>query len=78
MTWGYHDGLADSCPSSDTAKCFPLGALADLTEPACEESAQYQRSVGSFECMGYSLARGYLSALDYWPGRMRFRFLITF
>lgn len=64
LTWAYHDGIDGQCPSSDNAVCFPLGKLPDLTDPSCESSTQYQDSVTDFECMGYSLARGYLSALE--------------
>jgi len=51
-------------PSSSNADCFELGTLAELTDPPCESSSQYSDSVTDFECMGYSLARGYFSALE--------------
>lgn len=60
LTWGYIAGTPGACPSSDTGKCFPLGTLANLTAPACATDGHYQSLTGSFECMGYSLARGYL------------------
>lgn len=63
ITWAYHDGIGDTCPSSDNRACFPLGKLSKLTEPPCQSSSQYADSVIDFECMGYSLARGYLSAM---------------
>ena len=64
MTWGYHDGTPGACPSSDTSSCFPLGTLSNLTSPPCASDPTYHSETGSFECMGYSLARGYLSALE--------------
>jgi hypothetical protein len=62
MTWGYHSGLDSICPSSDTDHCFPLGALDDLTDPSCHTSSIFHDSIGTFECMGYALARGYFAA----------------
>lgn len=62
LTWGYHDGLTSACPSSDTKECFPLGSLEDLTSPACKSDSHYEKMIGNFPCMGYSLARGYFSA----------------
>ena len=64
LTWGYHDGNTEPCPSSDNTKCFPKGSLANLTQPPCATNGTYQSLVRSFECMGYSLARGYLSMLQ--------------
>ena len=63
MTWGYHEGTPGACPTSDTGSCFPLGTLASLTSPPCASDGQYHNEAGSFECMGYSLARDYLSAM---------------
>eukprot|EP00466_Bigelowiella_natans_P005006 jgi/Bigna1/131946/aug1.16_g6654 len=65
LTWGYNEGLTQDCPTSDTKKCFPLGSLADLTEPDCTKSQQYRLSVQSFECMGYAVARGYLDTMEH-------------
>lgn len=64
LTWAYHDGIGSQCPSSDTGDCFPLGTLSKLTHPPCKSNSQYADSVADFECMGYSLARGYLSAME--------------
>ncbi|CAK0875346.1 unnamed protein product [Prorocentrum cordatum] len=64
MTWGYHSGLDSACPSSDVGNCFPLGKLEDLTDPSCHVSRSFQDSIGTFECMGYALARGYFAAKD--------------
>lgn len=64
LTWGYHDGNAhEACPSSDNKDCFSLGTLADLTEPLCTTNSHYHNMTRSFECMGYSVARGYLSTM---------------
>ena len=63
MTWGYYNGTTTSCPTSDNTQCFPLGSLADLTQPLCNTSSHYQTTVDGFDCMAYSLARGYLHAL---------------
>lgn len=60
LTWGYHDGNTAPCPTSDNAKCFPLGSLANLTNPSCETSNHYDQIAGNFPCMGYALARGYV------------------
>ena len=60
LTWGYHDGNTAHCPSADNPPCFPLGSLANLTSPPCASDPHYHRLAGSFECMGYALARGYL------------------
>ena len=64
LTWGYHDGEPDPCPTSGPAACFPLGTLAQLTEPPCANSSHHHELAGSFACMGYALARGYLSTKD--------------
>lgn len=56
----YHDGNVGSCPTSDNAPCFPLGSLANLTNPSCTTSSHYDDLAGNFSCMGYALARGYL------------------
>lgn len=64
LTWGYNNGVNETCPPSDNTECFPLGTLANLTEPACDSNSLYQQSVRSFECMGYSLARGYFAAKE--------------
>ena len=58
------DGNTAACPSSDNAKCFPLGTLANLTAPPCATSPHYSELAGSFPCMGYALARGYLGAVE--------------
>lgn len=64
MTWGYHDGLtSSSCPSSDAWFCFPKGSLARMTDPPCKSDDSYKKKIHDFPCMGYSLARGYHSAL---------------
>ena len=63
LTWGYHDGNTAACPSSDNEKCFPLGSLAKLTSPSCLTSPHYNNLAGTFSCMGYALARGYIHAL---------------
>eukprot|EP00040_Diaphanoeca_grandis_P037518 m.244642 g.244642 ORF g.244642 m.244642 type:complete len:336 (-) comp33833_c2_seq1:64-1071(-) len=60
LTWGYHDGVPD-CPTSATAKCFPKGTLANLTQPSCATSPHYHQIAGNFSCMGYALARAYLA-----------------
>mmetsp|Transcript_9153 Transcript_9153/g.22470 ORF Transcript_9153/g.22470 Transcript_9153/m.22470 type:complete len:335 (-) Transcript_9153:228-1232(-) len=64
LTWGYDKGLTIDCPTSDTGDCFPLGTLADLTDPSCKSTKDYRHLVGSFECMGYAVARGYLDAME--------------
>ena len=61
LTWGYHDGNTAPCPSSDTPDCFPKGSLANLTNPPCDSSPHFHNLTGTFECMGYALARAYLS-----------------
>ena len=65
LTWGYHDGTIGSCPTSGSSKCFPLGTLANLTSPDCTTSSHYRDLAGSFPCMGYGIARGYLAARTY-------------
>jgi len=40
-----------------------MGQIRELLEPPCNESSVYHQSVQSFACMGYSLARAYLSAI---------------
>jgi hypothetical protein len=62
LTWGYHSGLADSCPTGSNMECFPLGSLADLTSPQCSQSEEYHETVQDFPCMGYAVARGYFDA----------------
>jgi hypothetical protein len=62
MTWGYHSGLANSCPDGDGEQCFPRGSLASLTSPSCSESDEYHSTVSDFPCMGYAVARGYFDA----------------
>ena len=68
QTWGYYNGSTSSCPTSDNPPCFPLGTLADLTTPSCSTNPSWFNSVDSFDCMSYSLARGYLSAFTDLPG----------
>eukprot|EP00039_Didymoeca_costata_P002260 m.58761 g.58761 ORF g.58761 m.58761 type:complete len:346 (+) comp11197_c0_seq2:106-1143(+) len=63
LTWGYHDGNTAPCPTSDNQKCFPFGSLANLTNPSCTTSNHYDQIAGTFPCMGYALARGYISTL---------------
>lgn len=48
------------CPTSDNTACFPLGSLANLTNPPCATSPHYSNLAGNFSCMGYALARGYI------------------
>jgi len=60
-TWGYINGTAP-CPGDGTAECFPLGTLNTLTSPLCTSSPDYGSKVGSFDCMTYSVSRGYLEA----------------
>ena len=43
--------------STGPPKCFPLGALPDLTSPRCNVSDHYHSLAGTFPCMGYALAR---------------------
>ena len=64
LTWGYHDGNTAACPSSVTPSCFPLGTLANLTSPSCLTSKHYDDLAGTFPCMGYAVARGYIHALQ--------------
>lgn len=61
-TWGYFNGSESNCPTSDTASCFPLGTLAQLTDPSCSASNDWLSKVDTFECMSYAIARGYMSA----------------
>merc|ERR1719356_1194388 len=60
LTWGYHDGIPESCPPSEKQECFPLGFLEEFTEPPCTSSMDYKNKTGTFPCMGYALTRGYL------------------
>eukprot|EP01060_Flectonema_neradi_P015153 TRINITY_DN21838_c0_g1_i1.p1 TRINITY_DN21838_c0_g1~~TRINITY_DN21838_c0_g1_i1.p1 ORF type:complete len:318 (+),score=52.54 TRINITY_DN21838_c0_g1_i1:331-1284(+) len=70
LTWGYHDGNTGPCPSSDTAKCFPDGTLANLTDPPCESNPSWHNTVDTFACMGFSLVRGYLDMFNYGVNRV--------
>lgn len=61
-TWGYFNGTLSTCPDG-SGQCFPLGSLTDLTSD-CKTSARWKNQVDTFECMTYSLARGYMAAMD--------------
>jgi len=62
LTWGYHSGLDSVCPHSDNGDCFPRGKLDELTDPSCHVSSAFHDSIGTFDCMGYAVARGYFAA----------------
>ena len=64
LTWGYEDGNdPPPCPTG-SGKCFPLGTNKEMTSPPCNISSDYQNKVGTFECMGYAIARGYYDQLS--------------
>ena len=62
-------GIATSCPptpkagANGSSACFPLGELAELTDPPCATAKGWRAKVHDFDCMTYSLARGYLGAI---------------
>jgi len=71
MTWGYESGNPGACPGGHQLEykkpyarkgCFPLGSLASMTSPNCSTNSSFKDMTGSFPCMAYANARGYLSA----------------
>lgn len=67
LTMPYHDGWQHNCPAQPyKPQCWPFGNLSDFTDTACDMPG-YQNYLGSFSCMGYSVARGYFSAAEHTP-----------
>ena len=62
-----HDGVQTRCPATPTnsSRCFPKGTLDMLTKPPCSTGGAWRSKVRDFDCMTYSLARGYLSAMEF-------------